>query len=66
MAKYEICRHELWTTSTSDGCNYDENDKMGPDTSSYKGRLSHNKYDEFGQDDNASVGFEGFTFENEV
>jgi len=66
MAKYEVCRHELWTTSTSDGCNYIEDDKMEPDTSLYKGLLSYNRNDEITQDDNASVGFEGFSFDNAV
>ena len=65
LAKYEVCRHELWTTSLPDVYNYIEDDKMGPDTSIYNGLLSHRRNDENGQDDNASVGFEGFTFENE-
>ena len=65
LAKCEVCRHELWTPSLPDVYNYIEDDKTGPDTSVYNGLLSQRRTDENGQDDNASVGFEGFTFENE-
>lgn len=60
---YEVCRHEVWTTSTPDDCNYNENDELEPDTSPSEGVLSHSSKIEAEHDENASVGFEGFTFE---
>ena len=60
---YEVCRHEMWTTSTPDDCNYIKDDELEPDASPSEGVLSYSSNIEVEQDDNASVGFEGFTFE---
>ena len=60
---YEVCRHEMWTTSTTDDCNYIKDDELEPDTNPSEGVMSHNSNNEGEQDDNASVGFEGFTFD---
>lgn len=52
LALYEVCRHELWTASTSGECNCIKDDEIEPDSNQSEGFLTYNRNDEQGQDDN--------------